>query len=91
MQQKSNVTILHLDVIQEHDQTQSFIELDSHVDTSCIGSKCHIISCTDKVCSVLPYHQTYKALENIPIVQAGAAYDDQDTCKTYIFILNQSL
>jgi hypothetical protein len=45
----------------------------------------------DKVCSGSPYHPKYKAMENVPIVQAGMAYNDQITGKTYILILNQSL
>jgi hypothetical protein len=71
--------------------SHTFIELDSHADTSCVGSNCRIISYTDKVCSVSPFHPKYKALENVPIVQAGTAYEDPETGKTYILILNQSL
>jgi hypothetical protein len=70
---------------------ESFIELDSHADTSCIGAKCPIIAYTDKVCSITPYHPKYKSLQNIHIVQAGTAYEDRKTGKTYILILNQSL
>ena len=33
----------------------------------------------------------YKALQNVPIVQAGTAYEDRESGKTYILILNQSL
>jgi hypothetical protein len=55
---------------------QSFIKLDSHADTTCIGVDCHIISYTDKVCSVSPYNPKYKALENVPVVQARSAYED---------------
>jgi hypothetical protein len=70
---------------------QSFIELDSHADTCCVGANCRIISYTDKVCSVSPFHPKYRALENVPIVQAGTACEDQETGKTYILIFNQSL
>ncbi len=54
-------------------QHESFIELDSHADTTCVGANCYIIAYTDKVCPVSPYHPKYKAVENVPIVQAGTA------------------
>jgi hypothetical protein len=69
---------------------ESFIELDSHADTSCVGANCRIIAYTDKVCSVTPYHPKYKTLTNVPIVQAGTAYEDRETGKTYILVPNQS-
>jgi hypothetical protein len=76
---------------EQQDQQLPFVELDSHADTSCAGANCHIIAFTDKVCSVSPFHPKYKALENIPIVRAATAYDDQSSGKTYMLILNQSL
>jgi hypothetical protein len=75
----------------QQQQHKSFIELDSHADTTCAGANCRIIAYTVKVCSVSPYHPKYKALENVHIVQAGTAYDDQNTDKTCILIMNQSL
>jgi hypothetical protein len=89
----THATIAQMDATPESGEQnqESFIELDSHTDTSCIGANCCIIAYTDKVCSVSPYHPKYKSLENIPIVQAGTAYTDPNTGKTYILILNQSL
>ncbi len=72
-------------------QEQSLVELHSHMDTSCVNANCRIILYTDKVCSVSPFHPKYKAMENIPIVQATTAYEDQDTGKKIILIFNQSL
>ncbi len=93
VQENTKVTISQMDAIMESTEQyqESFIELDSHADTSCIGANCRIIAYTDKVCSVSPFHPKYKAMDNIPVVQAGTAYDDLDTGKTYILILNQSL
>jgi hypothetical protein len=73
------------------DGTIGFIELDSHADTSCIGSQCRVISVTDTVCQVHPYHQDYPAIEEVPIVQAATAYDDPETGITYMLIINQAL
>jgi hypothetical protein len=88
-----NVTISQMvsSPAKDENYQESFIELDSHADTSCIGANCRIIAYTDKVCSVTPYHPKYKALQNVPIVQAGTAYEDRESGKTYILILNQSL
>lgn len=66
-----------------------YIELDSHGDTSVIGNNCRVISYTDKTCQVAPYHPTYDAMQDIPIVQAGTAYDDPNTGETIILIINQ--
>jgi hypothetical protein len=96
MRQSEDMTISRVNTIAEtnveaQEYRESFIELDSHVDTSCVGANCRIIGYTDKVCSVSPFHPKYKALANIPIVQAGTAYDEPETGKTYILVLNQSL
>jgi hypothetical protein len=92
VKQTSEAIISRMAVVPEpQEQRPSFIELDSHADTSCVGANCRIISYTDKVFSVSPFHPKYKAMENIPIVQAGTAYEDQDTGKTYILVFIQSL
>jgi hypothetical protein len=68
-----------------------YIELDSHADTSVIGNNCRVISYTDKTCQVAPYHPHYDSMQDIPIVQAGTAYDDPNTGETMILIINQGL
>ena len=68
-----------------------YLNLDSHADTSVIGANCHVISYTDKLCQVAPYHSDYATKQDIPIVQAGAAYDDPSTGETIILIINQGL
>jgi hypothetical protein len=88
---KDTATITVSQITATSTQHESFIELDSHADTTCVGANCRVIAYSDKVCSVSPYHPKYKSLENVPIVQAGTAYDDQNTGKTYILVMNQSL
>jgi hypothetical protein len=68
-----------------------FIELNSHADTSCIGRGFHIISYTDEVCNITPYHPKYKTMGNVLVVQAGAAFGHPDTGTTYILVNNQGL
>jgi len=55
------------------------------------GADCRILSVTDQVCQVLPYHQDYQPFDEVPIVQAATAYDDPNTGITYILIINQAL
>ncbi len=50
-----------------------------------------VIAYADKTCEVTPYHPRYKAIENVPIVQAGTATDDPVTWETYILSINQGL
>jgi len=72
-------------------KSSSTLELDSHADTCTVGSNCRIISYTAKNCHVSPYHPQYKAIENVPIVQAGVTYVHPETGLKYILIINQAL
>lgn len=65
--------------------------LDSHADTTCIGRNFRVISHTDKVCEVFPYHPGYESIQEAPIVQAAMAYDDPDSGETFILVVNQCL
>jgi hypothetical protein len=65
-----------------------YIKLDSHANTSVIGNNCCVISYTDNTCQVAPFHPNYESIQDIPIVQAGAAYDDPNTGETVILIIN---
>ena len=77
--------------IQTGAEIGEFIELDSHADTSVIGNNCRVISYTDKTCQVAPYHPDYDSMQDVPIVQAGTAYDNPETGETLILIINQGL
>jgi hypothetical protein len=46
---------------------------------------------TDKEYGVSPYTEAYKAIKPLPIVQAATAYDNRDTGKTTILILNEAI
>jgi hypothetical protein len=56
-----------------------------------VGAYCHIISVTEDVSQVHPYHPDYDAIEKVPVVQATTAYDDPETGITYMLIINQAL
>ena len=81
--------------VQLHDESNKVrmgqLELDAHADTACVGSDCPIVTFTEKVCNVTPYHPEYNPIQNVPIVQAAAAYTDPDTGRTSILIINEAL
>jgi hypothetical protein len=66
-------------------------ELDSHADTSVAGPNFVVLEYTDMSCNVSPFCKTYESKENVPIVKAATAYDDEDTGLTYILVLGQAL
>ena len=71
--------------------TIAYCELDSHADTTCFGSNFTLVYSTDQRCDVAPYSSEYKAMEDIPIVGAATAYDDQTTGQTTILLFHQGL
>jgi hypothetical protein len=76
---------------QEANPHTGALELDSHADTACIGADCRVISYTEKVCHVTPYHSDYEPIQDVPIVKGATAYTDSETGKTYILIINEAL
>ena len=65
--------------------------IDSHADMSCVGKHAHILErFTGKSCTVRPFNDSYKAMENISTVNAAFAHDTSEG-QTYILEVNQSL
>ena len=65
--------------------------LDSHADMSCIGRHARILEqYCGRACNVQPFHDGYKAMENIATVNAAFAHDTQDG-QTHILHVNQAL
>lgn len=69
----------------------STIEMDSHADTIVFGKNFMLMSSTGRECSVVPYNDTYQAINNIMIVSAATAWTSQATGETYILIFNEGL
>jgi len=65
------------------------LELDSHADTYTAGKNARILSHSNKVCQVPPYHPQYQAIIDIPIMQVGVAYNHPETGVTYILVLTK--
>ncbi len=71
--------------------TYGLTEMDSHADTACLGRNFWVISHTDRVCEVSPYHPDYPPMSDVPIVQAATAYDDPESGETFVLVVNQGL
>ncbi len=54
-------------------------ELDSHANTPVVGPNFVVMSYTDLVCNISHFSKSYEHRENIPIVKAAMAYDDEKT------------
>ena len=65
--------------------------LDSHADMSYVGCHARILEVYHgQMCNVQPFHDSYKAMENIPTVNAAFAHDTEEG-QTYILNVNQAL
>jgi hypothetical protein len=68
----------------------SYLELDSHADTSCAGSNCRVLEYTNKTCTVSSFSSKQTKVHDVPIVTVATAYDALNG-EIYILIMNQSL
>jgi hypothetical protein len=50
-----------------------------------------VISYTEKVCHVAPYHSDYGPIQDVPVMKGATAYTDSEMGKTYILIINEAL
>ncbi len=66
-------------------------ELDSHADTCGVNDVALVIEYLGKVAEVSGFSKSMTALQDIPIVKAGLAYDDPRTGETIVLIVNQAL
>ena len=65
-------------------------EADTNADTCCLGKNFIPLAYTNRSADVYPYTDSYKPLENVPIVTAATAYDHEDG-QTYILVVNEAL
>ena len=73
------------------DMMESRLGLDSHVDMTCVGRDAHTIEPVEgQVCTVKPFHDSYKPQENICICNALFAYDLPNG-RTILLRINQCL
>ena len=67
------------------------IELDTHADTTVLGSNCIIFSYTGKECEVSPYSSQYKAVQNVPVVTGATVWTNAADDTAYLLIFHESL
>ena len=67
------------------------IELDTHADTTVLGSNCVVLSYTGKECEVSPYSSQYEAVRNVPIVTGAMVWTNAADGMAYLLIFHESL
>ena len=67
------------------------IELDTHADTTVLGSNCVVLSYTGKECEVSPYSSQYEAVQNVPVVTGATVWTNAADGMAYLLISNESL
>ena len=67
------------------------IELDTHADTTVLGSNCVILSYTGKECEVSPYSSQYEAVRDILVVMGATVWTNVTDGTAYLLIFHESL
>ena len=65
-------------------------DLDSHANTSCVGSNAYIFAFTGQYVKALGFLSTLGSVNKVPIVHAAVAYDTKDG-RTVILVIHQAL
>jgi hypothetical protein len=67
-------------------------ECDTNADTCCcLGCNFVVLNPTFCTADVYAYDTSIKPIENVPIVSGATAYDNPDSCKTFILVFIESL
>ena len=67
------------------------MEMDSHADTCVFGKNFVVLQCSERVCDVAPYTDTYDSISNVPIGTGATAWDNPMTGETMILVINEGL
>ena len=67
------------------------MELDSHADTTALGSVCHVLQETGRTVTVEGFGESIGSLDDVPIVTAAVAYDCPTTFRTFILVFHECL
>jgi len=74
-----------------HDTISGKCELDSHADTCVAGMNCVVLEETNQRVNVSAFTDAYKTFNDVTIVTAATAYDDNRTGTIYILVLGQAI
>ena len=67
------------------------IELDTHADTTVLGSNCVVLSYTGKECEVSPYSSEYEAVWNVPVVTGATVWTNTTDDMANLLTFHESL
>ena len=67
------------------------MELDSHADTTCVGSDLYILFKHNKSVQVSGFSESLGQIQNADVVTAACAYDNPTTGETNIIIIHQAI
>ena len=67
------------------------VEMDSHADTTVLGSKCVVLAYTGKECEVSPYADEYDAIRNIPVVAGATVWTNSQDGVPILLVFNEAL
>ena len=62
------------------------IELDTHADTTVLGSNCVVLLYMGKECEVSPYSSEYKAVQNVPVVTGATVWMNPMDGTAYLLV-----
>jgi hypothetical protein len=67
------------------------VDLDSHVDTCCVGNGVLIVNQTERTVRVTPFLKFLVSVSKVPIVTAAIAYNNPKTGEVTILLVHQAL
>ena len=67
------------------------IELDTHADTTVLGSNCAVLSYTGKECEISPYSSQYEVVCYVPVVMGATVWTNAADGTAYLLIFHESL
>ena len=67
------------------------VEMDSHADTTVLGSNCVVLAYTGKECEVSPYTDEYDAIRKVPVVTGATVWTNSQDGAPILLIFNEAL
>ena len=65
--------------------------MDSHANTTVLGSNCMVLAYTGKECEVSPYADEYNAIRNVPVVMGATVWTNSQDGVPILLIFNEAL
>ena len=65
--------------------------MDSHADTTVLGSNCVVLAYTGKECEVSSYADEYNTIRNIPVVTGATVWTNSQDGVPILLVFNEAL